>query len=742
MKKILLATGNRELDDAIAKALNKEDETGYAFDFSTYREGLASKVSAFKPDILVMSELLNGDTDIVKLAFEIKRFYIDTRIILLLGEEYNKYLPLLVAHNIYDFIVNNRWTFETVLGLIKNPKTLNDVYNYLPDSLEDSSAQSNSSKDLFKNHQSDKNQLNFEEDLTDLTIEDNNELPTFNSFSTQNITVFEQGEKIGKFKTLVKPSNGFITSSKPKKISRYQFNQQSEPSNISVDIALREDNSQQVAEKKQETVNKPKNIPEVVVPNDQPETKPDETLEIKNSETAISNTADIVDPQQTEPALETPQEKIDKNIEKTNKGDSEEQDPACLENNMQDDDKNQVKVNTENGVKNDIAKKSDNNAKDLVSKRETKEIVKECNVLDIAVPSEQTSGQSQNKETAKDSKENVQHSTNKEKSTEGKKTHDKPYKKPIPEDEMFTCSMNDLGYGMLVEENSPKKKDNNKKTKSKNDTTVSNVVSSVISESKSVGSERENAPFYVQGLKPAYKSFVILSHSVATSQMGANLAFALAQKNKSRVLYIIHSKYHIMKQIGEVTNEGAPWAEGFEKIKYDLPKKCKVQGKVDIYNYSGRRITDCMDQLPLSGKYDYIVLELDCSKYDSSHLSCLKDKLDQRGLIKFYTLLPQDYIFMEFFKNERTAKVKDLDYTFVIERYQLNGLSTKKVASTFDRPCIKLTTDLVLETGCYVNKSLFMWKEKLSGLGVDYKELFIDVEGGPKENVRVDSMHK
>ena len=81
MKKILYATGERQLDDAIESVLASE----YAGEFENagyigYKEGLLNKLSLTKADIVLFTDWLPGNQKSLDLMLEIKRHYRNTRI--------------------------------------------------------------------------------------------------------------------------------------------------------------------------------------------------------------------------------------------------------------------------------------------------------------------------------------------------------------------------------------------------------------------------------------------------------------------------------------------------------------------------------------------------------------------------------------------------------------------------------------------------------------------------------------
>ena len=135
MKKILYATGERQLDDAIESVLASE----YAGEFENagyigYKEGLLNKLSLTKADIVLFTDWLPGNQKSLDLMLEIKRHYRNTRIIFLTSFNDNSdgYLSSLVTYNIYDFIASDNISIDSILDMILNPRTFSDVEVFAP----------------------------------------------------------------------------------------------------------------------------------------------------------------------------------------------------------------------------------------------------------------------------------------------------------------------------------------------------------------------------------------------------------------------------------------------------------------------------------------------------------------------------------------------------------------------------------------------------------------------------------
>lgn len=221
MKKILYATGERQLDDAIESVLASE----YAGEFENagyigYKEGLLNKLSLTKADIVLFTDWLPGNQKSLDLMLEIKRHYRNTRIIFLTSFNDNSdgYLSSLVTYNIYDFIASDNISIDSILDMILNPRTFSDVEVFAPNLTQGNSP--SKFEELSKEARKDASfNASAEEELVDLRQRADNTTRVDVNQNGDDRVVYDKGEIIGGMVTIAKPSRAFGASSRPKKAS-------------------------------------------------------------------------------------------------------------------------------------------------------------------------------------------------------------------------------------------------------------------------------------------------------------------------------------------------------------------------------------------------------------------------------------------------------------------------------------------------------------------------------------------
>lgn len=125
-EKVLLAINNLKLENYIIKQLNME------FDFVkpvSYRAGILASVENNKPDIIVITEDLNGKEPMTKIVYEIFKKYNNTRIIFLSNDRLpgDKFLNVLINYKVYDLIIGDEIQANEIIHHIRIPNNYNDV---------------------------------------------------------------------------------------------------------------------------------------------------------------------------------------------------------------------------------------------------------------------------------------------------------------------------------------------------------------------------------------------------------------------------------------------------------------------------------------------------------------------------------------------------------------------------------------------------------------------------------------
>ena len=133
MKKLLLATGQEQVDQIIAKKI--APELGYEIvGVVNYKKDLAPNVKKFNPDLVIVSKNLTGrDITILEAMITTKNESPKSRILYLAGdlnqkdEEKMRELGTLVISGIYDIIHEKRFSINLIKEVIKNPKQRDDM---------------------------------------------------------------------------------------------------------------------------------------------------------------------------------------------------------------------------------------------------------------------------------------------------------------------------------------------------------------------------------------------------------------------------------------------------------------------------------------------------------------------------------------------------------------------------------------------------------------------------------------
>ena len=131
MKKVLLAIGNRPIEEFIQSTLKDE------FHFvgtSTYREGILNNIEKNVPDIIILREGLKGSQNISEIIYQIRRNYEGIRIIFITGtrEAGDELLAMLVNLMIFDILANQQVNANDIISLVREPNAYQHVAHLQP----------------------------------------------------------------------------------------------------------------------------------------------------------------------------------------------------------------------------------------------------------------------------------------------------------------------------------------------------------------------------------------------------------------------------------------------------------------------------------------------------------------------------------------------------------------------------------------------------------------------------------
>jgi len=120
--KVLLATGVIELDNAIMERVKNIDFT----DSVLYKEAVVDKVERTTPDVIILSELLQGVTPTRELILTLRTRFPKVRIIFLLKDENLKEEAFLYHWMIFD-VFSGKFTVPELEEALFKPKQFHDV---------------------------------------------------------------------------------------------------------------------------------------------------------------------------------------------------------------------------------------------------------------------------------------------------------------------------------------------------------------------------------------------------------------------------------------------------------------------------------------------------------------------------------------------------------------------------------------------------------------------------------------
>lgn len=128
--KVLLAVGIIEIENILKKDL----ESDYSIvGVSTDKEGIIPMIEKRKPDILVIRETLQGQTNIFTLINTIRYNFPNIRIVFVGVERSSasNVISTLISYGIYDILSANVINIKDVIKVIRNPLTFKDVAKFL-----------------------------------------------------------------------------------------------------------------------------------------------------------------------------------------------------------------------------------------------------------------------------------------------------------------------------------------------------------------------------------------------------------------------------------------------------------------------------------------------------------------------------------------------------------------------------------------------------------------------------------
>lgn len=133
MQTVILATGIEQFDQGLVHSLEGEDF--HILGTVRKKDGLDRLCEQYQPDILIISDLLYGQSQLTGLLIDIKNLLPSVRIIYLTAPTKDKgtltELSLLAEQGIYDIGREKKYTMEYVLGMVMNPRGPEQVQDLL-----------------------------------------------------------------------------------------------------------------------------------------------------------------------------------------------------------------------------------------------------------------------------------------------------------------------------------------------------------------------------------------------------------------------------------------------------------------------------------------------------------------------------------------------------------------------------------------------------------------------------------
>lgn len=131
MKKLLFAIREEHVESAVAKLLSNEYEIVGSV---PYREGIIPNISNLHPDVILLTESLQGSVSIDSIIYDIRVRFRNVRVVLLAGkhEPGDDFLSTTISRGVYDIIFGGTATIEDIVRKIREPASYADVA-YLQD---------------------------------------------------------------------------------------------------------------------------------------------------------------------------------------------------------------------------------------------------------------------------------------------------------------------------------------------------------------------------------------------------------------------------------------------------------------------------------------------------------------------------------------------------------------------------------------------------------------------------------
>lgn len=130
MKKIMLAVGHKQFEEALIKKIKDQ----YVFTgVAPYREAILTEAIKNNPDILVIRENLSGTVNMSDIVYSLREKVPSARIIFISTDRQagDEFLATLVSYGVYDIIVGTtNIRLDALIELINKPNTFGDISRY------------------------------------------------------------------------------------------------------------------------------------------------------------------------------------------------------------------------------------------------------------------------------------------------------------------------------------------------------------------------------------------------------------------------------------------------------------------------------------------------------------------------------------------------------------------------------------------------------------------------------------
>lgn len=170
--KIILATGVPELDNAIEANIKNVTFLGSAL----YKEAVVDVVQRKKPDVVILSELLEGVTPMRELILTLRTRFPEVRIIYILKDDDPKEKAFLYHWMIFDVFAGT-FTVPQLAKTLHNPKEFKDVHHEL---------------EILKQYNKDPELMDDNVDISDMTNINASDYSKINGPTSGNHTLYQQ----------------------------------------------------------------------------------------------------------------------------------------------------------------------------------------------------------------------------------------------------------------------------------------------------------------------------------------------------------------------------------------------------------------------------------------------------------------------------------------------------------------------------------------------------------------------